>query len=80
MKNTYKQLQKVIRIISKCHLKIEQTKMLPYYKAFGRCGELEDDIKALQDRIASLEVEKQDLIEIMQAELEKLKVSHAYAA
>jgi len=80
MKNTYKQLQKVIRIINECNAEIENAKNLPYYKIFGRVGEMEQDIADIKQRISLLELEKQDLIEKMQQELETLKSTHANAA
>ena len=80
MKNTYKQLQKVIRLINECNAEIENLKLLPYYKVFGRDAEMIEDIKALQSRISQLELEKIDLIENMQSELDNLKQGHANAA
>jgi DNA repair exonuclease SbcCD ATPase subunit len=80
MKNTFKQLQKAIRLINECNSEIDNAKHLPYYKAYGREEELDNDIAHLKQRINSLELEKQDLIDKMQQELETLKSTHANAA
>ena len=79
MKTTFKQLQKVTKLIFKCNRDIEQIKHLPYYKVFDRQQELADDISVLLNRISNLETEKHDLIVKLQDELEILKNDNSAA-
>lgn len=75
MKQTFKKLRAVERRIRDCGNEMAVMQQLPYYRLFGRPGQLEADTKALSITLAQLETEKQQLLDELAAKIEKARNS-----
>lgn len=75
MKKTFKKLRAVERRIRECGNEMAVMQQLPYYRLFGRPGQLEADTEALGTALSQLEAEKQQLLDQLAAKIEQARSS-----
>lgn len=78
-------MKKLLKKIAHCNLLIDENEnaivtapQLPFYKLYGRDGELEQDVAEFKERLKEQLDEKFMLLENLQIEIEKQKAAISY--